>query len=100
MLPLASAIDELRAELLEAVKKGAGKDLQFKLEPIELELKVVVTKKGEGNAGVKFWVVELGAKGAYENAMTHTLKLKLEPVGKGQSEFLISDVGVERPAGG
>ena len=56
MLPLASAIEELRAELLDALKQGAGKDLQFKLEPIELELKVVVTKKGEGNAGVRFWV--------------------------------------------
>jgi hypothetical protein len=91
-IPLAKAIEDLRAELLAALKEGAGKELQFRLKPIELELKIAVTKQVGGNAEVKFWVVDLGGKGSYDNASTHTLKLTLEPVGKdGASEFLISD---------
>jgi hypothetical protein len=72
--------------------------LQFRLKPIELELNVAVTQQADGNAGVKFWVIELGAKGEYENATTHTLKLTLEPVGRdGHSEVLISQTGTARP---
>jgi hypothetical protein len=67
--------EDLRAELMEALRQGAGQELQFRLKPIELELKLAVTKQAGANAGVKFWVVELGAKGGYDNATTHTLKL-------------------------
>ncbi|CAN7733411.1 hypothetical protein LJR029_004922 [Caballeronia sp. LjRoot29] len=85
-IPLARVIADLRTELLAALKDGVGRELQFRLQPIELELKLGVTKSVDGNGGVKFWVMELGAKGSYESAATHTLKLVLEPVGpNGQS---------------
>ena len=101
LIPLARVVEDLRGELFEAMQEGAGQPIQFRLKPIELELKVAVTKKGEGKGSVKFWVVELGAQGSYESASTHTLKLILEPVGRdGRSEFLISQPSVERPAGG
>ena len=32
---------------------------------MQLEFHVAVTKTGEGKAGVKFWVVELGGAGSY-----------------------------------
>jgi hypothetical protein len=97
LIPLAKAIEDLRAELLEALRKGANQELQFRLKPIELELKLAVTKQAEANAGVKFWVVQLGGKGGYDAATTHTLKLTLEPVGKdGSSEVLISQTGQPR----
>jgi hypothetical protein len=99
-IPLANAIEDLRAELLAALREGAGKELQFRLKPIELELKLAVTKQVGGNAGVKFWVVDLGSKGSYDNATTHALKLTLEPVGSdGSSEVVISQTGVARPGG-
>jgi hypothetical protein len=44
-IPLAKAIEDLRAELLAALREGAGKEMQFRLKPIELELKVAVTKQ-------------------------------------------------------
>jgi hypothetical protein len=90
-VPLAKAIEDLRAELLDALAAGQGKDLRFKLKPIELELNLAVTWKGEANAGVKFWVLELGAKGSAERAESHKLKLTLEPVDKNGNEFFVSD---------
>ena len=97
-IPLARAIEDLRSELLTAVASGKDQPLQFRLKPIELELKLAVTQEGGTNAGVKFWVLDIGAKGTIANATTHTLKLVLEPVGKdGKSEFLISEIGVPEP---
>jgi hypothetical protein len=97
-IPLAQAINDLRAELLVALATGKNEPLQFRLKPVELELKVTVTREGGANAGVKFWIVDLGAKGTVGDATTHTLKLVLEPVGKdGKSEFLVSETGVPEP---
>jgi len=97
-IPLARAIEDLRSELLLAVASGKGQPLQFRLKPVELELKLAVTREAGANAGVKFWVLDIGAKGTIGDAITHTLKLVLEPVGKdGRSEFLISDTGIPEP---
>jgi hypothetical protein len=96
-VPLANAIADLRAELLKALQEGAGKDLQFRLKPIELELKLAITAGGEANAGIKFWVVEIGGKGTYDNAATHTLKLTLEPVGPDGGDVKISSAGIPNP---
>ena len=97
-IPLARAIEDLRSELLLAVASGMNQPLQFRLKPIELELKLAVTQEVGENAGVKFWVLDIGAKGKIGDATTHTLKLVLEPVGKdGKSEFLVSETGVPEP---
>lgn len=97
-IPLVRAIEELRSELLAAVASGKNQPLQFRLKPIELELKLAVTGEGGANAGVKFWVLDIGAKGTATKETTHTLKLVLEPVGKdGKSEFLVSETGVPEP---
>lgn len=97
-IPLARAIEDLRSELLLAVESGKGQALQFRLKPVELELKLAVTREAGANAGVKFWVLDIGAKGTIGDAATHTLKLVLEPVGKdGKSEFLVSQAGVAEP---
>jgi hypothetical protein len=90
-VPLAKAIEDLRAELLDALTAGQGKDLRFKLKPIDLELNVAMTWRGDANVGVKFWVLELGAKGGAERAASHKLKPTLEPVDKNGNEFFVSD---------
>lgn len=97
IIPLASVIENLRAELMTALQKGAGQDLQFRLQPIELELKVGVTAKGGGDGKVSFWVIELGASGEYERATTHTLKVVLEVVGPTGESPLISAVVEDDP---
>jgi hypothetical protein len=96
-IPLAKAIEDLRSELLSAVSEGKGKELRFKLKPVELELSVEISWSGDVNAGVKFWIVELGAKGSTERAGVHRLKLVLEPVDARGSEFLVRDTNEKLP---
>ncbi len=91
-LPLARVIEGLRRELLKAVLLGANQPLRFRLKPVEVELQVVVTNTGEGEAGIRFWVVNLGAKASTANQVTHSLKLTLDPVYRGgDEEILVSD---------
>lgn len=96
-IPLAKAIQDLRSELLQAVAEGGGKELRFKLEPIELELNLGMTYNGGANANVKFWVLEIGAKVDAESTTTHKLKLKLNPVDKNGNQFLVRDTVDKMP---
>jgi hypothetical protein len=80
-IPLAEAIRALRRELLVAVREGADKELQFGLGPIELELQLEISREAGGEAGIKFWVVSVGAKGTRTSATTHTVKITLAPLG-------------------
>jgi hypothetical protein len=97
-IPLSKAIEDLRSELLTAMSQGVGRELRFRLQPIDLELELGMTWNGEANAEVKFWVIGMGAKATYEKSTTHRLKLTLEPVGPdGKSEPLITDPSARRP---
>jgi hypothetical protein len=49
----------------EILRRGAAAGFQFPAAGVQLEFHVGVTKAGEGKAGVKFYVVELGASGGY-----------------------------------
>jgi len=44
-IPLARAIEDLRSEMLAAVASGKDQPLQFRLKPIELELKLAITRE-------------------------------------------------------
>jgi hypothetical protein len=89
-VPLASAIEALRSELLQAVRGGEDQEVRFALGPIELEFEVEVTREAGGEAGVKFWVIGLGAKGSRTSGTTHTVRISLSPV-------LAADVGTDQP---
>jgi hypothetical protein len=79
-IALSSAIRALRRELVEAVKEGKDQDVRFALGPIELELQVEVASTGGGEAGIKFWVMSLGAKGERTSGRTQTVRISLTPV--------------------
>jgi hypothetical protein len=89
-VPLASAIEALRRELVAAVQEGRDQDVRFALGPIELEFQVEVAREAGGEAGVKFWVVSLGGKGSRTSGTTHTVRLSLNPV-------LAAEVGRDVP---
>lgn len=80
---LASAIRALRSELQEAVRAGDGEELRFVLGPIELELQVEASSDVGGDAGIKFWLVSLGAKAGRSSQTSHTMRLSLTPVRTG-----------------
>ena len=79
----------LRKELSAARGQAKGADIAFTVGPIELDLEIGVTKEGEADAGIRFWVISLGAKGSYEKAQIQHLKLTLTPhhPGGGTSRF-------------
>lgn len=77
---LSSAIEALRTDLATAWWDGQDKRVRFKVEPVELTVQAGVTKKGTGQAGVKWHILTLGGERSRENAVTQTLKLKLAPV--------------------
>ena len=62
---LVETIDALRSELAAAVKKAQGQEIQFPVGSVQLEFHVGVTKDVDAKAGVKFWVIELGAESGY-----------------------------------
>lgn len=77
---LADAIEALRAELTQAMNAAPEIGVRFKPSSIELTVEVALTKKGEGSAGIKWWLIEMGGKASRESIKTQTLKLTLQPV--------------------
>jgi hypothetical protein len=76
-IELADLLASLRSEINRARLDAVGQDVRFRIDSIDLELQVAVEKSAEANAGVRFWVVSLGAKGGAKSAQTHTVKLSL-----------------------
>lgn len=76
---MAETIAALRAELIEAMNQSAGAEVQFPVGQVQLEFQVGVTRQGDGSAGVKFWVLEFGAKGSYASEQVQRVTVTLEP---------------------
>jgi hypothetical protein len=76
-LEFAETVEALRAELARAAAAGANAGFQFPVTGVQLEFHVGVTKAGEGKAGVKFWVVELGGAAAYAREEIQTVSVTL-----------------------
>ena len=81
---LAEMLVELRRELLDAQRQAAEQKLQFKVEDIEVELKVGTTRKGTGKGSVKFWVAEVGGEASKEMQSLQTIRLKMKPLIDGE----------------
>jgi len=103
-IPLSELITELRSELAEAQKQGAGKEPRFKVEEIEIELKVGITKEVVAGGKVRFWVYEAGVKGEVSEQDLQRVLLKIKPAGaKGADgeraeSFEVSGKGAKRRA--
>ena len=87
---LADALDALRGELTEAIRRGQAQRMQFQLDPVELTIQVAITKDASGKIG---WTV-LGLGGSYQAASTQTLKLELTPLWKKTDGTLVKDFTV------
>ena len=90
-IPLKLLVEELRREVMEAAEAGAGKDLAFEVQELDLELQVVAQQSGEGNVGVKFWVLEAGVKEAETHGTTQIVRFKLKPQRSDGGKTLVSD---------
>jgi Trypsin-co-occurring domain 2 len=76
-LGLAETVEALRAELARAAEAGSRSEFQFPVAGVQLEFHVGVTKTGQGVAGVRFWVVELGGSGSYAREEIQTVTVTL-----------------------
>jgi hypothetical protein len=91
---LADAIATVRAELEQAIAAGKSSALAFRAGPVEMEFQVSFSRTGTGEAGIKAWVVTVGAKGEATSAATHRLKSTMTPVPRDDNtDALIDDVG-------
>jgi len=97
-LGLAETVEALRAELAQAAAAGAKADFQFPVSGVQLEFHVGVTKTGEGKAGVRFWVVELGGSGSYAREEIQTVTVTLgSPVDRSGQTIKIYRGSTEKP---
>jgi len=76
---LPEVLAQLREQLKEAQLAAEGKDLEFRVQDIEVELQVATTLEGDGKIGFKVWLIEGEGGGRVSRANTHTLRLRLEP---------------------
>ncbi len=92
-LLLADALESLRDQLKEAVKRASGEDLSFSCETVEVQLQVVVTNTRKGEAKAGLWsVVTLGGGVDHMTSATHVIKLVLKPeVGNAGGKIKLSD---------
>jgi Trypsin-co-occurring domain 2 len=97
-VPLADAIEELRRQLTRAMLAGAESPMRFTVSELKLELEVAVTKSGEGHGGIKFWLVDFGAKADFSNATTHRVTLQLNPVDTEGKPVKLGDSVEVKPA--
>lgn len=93
---LGDAIEGLRSALREAIDRGEGRGMHFRLAPVELTLQAVLTKEGTGKVGWK--ILEVG--GSVQSATTQTLKLTLDPVWSTTEGVVVEDPLIAATLGG
>lgn len=88
---LVEVIKKLREDVTLAIRGGEGHAIRFNVNSIDVELQTVIKK--EGNGGVKFEVLGIGANvgGKAEKATTHKIKLSLTPVDENAKNIKLSD---------
>lgn len=82
-LELAAVIKALREELQSAQIAGEGQNIRFQTNSIEVEFQTVMDYEvgAESGGKIKFWVLDIDAKGTgkYKRSQTHKIKLSLTP---------------------
>ena len=78
---LADAIAALRDDMAKASAASAGQDIQFPIESMTVELKVVATVRADGRAGfsVPIVKVELGGSGGWQRESMQTVTVVFAP---------------------
>jgi hypothetical protein len=97
---LAEAIRRVRTELADARSEGEGADLRFRLGEVQLQFEVQLTREGAGEAGIKLWVVSVGAKGRVTSGQTHTVTVSMVPqarVGADWQDVMVGEEVAARP---
>ncbi len=77
-VPLATAIQQLRDELREAILEGRDKNIVFTPGAIDLELGITFTAEAKVGGGLKLLAfLDLSAEGSASRESQHKIKLSL-----------------------
>ena len=79
-IELKDSISALRKELIESMMASQGESLRFEVGEVTMEFHVEVERSTEAKGGIKFWVAELGAGGAYKDKAIHKVTIPLKPI--------------------
>lgn len=101
-LELNNVIRQLRKELQSAMDETEVAPIRFRLESVDLELKVAAeaVAGGEGgcaDGGLKFHVLGLGGGEKPEDERVHTVKVRLIPEGSEGGTLAVSRVTGTHP---
>lgn len=97
-IPLAETLQTLRRELQVAQLQSAGEGILFKMDKVELELKVAIARRTKGQGGIEFFVVKAGGEVEKSGETTHTVKLTLTPVSDSGEPVNVSARSVDKPS--
>ena len=90
---LAEAIEAIRAELAEAMEKGAGSPVRFQAKQVTLAFHVGVTRNDGEGGRLNLWIVELSKEVGYATETIQQLSITLLPVdAEGQQVLLSGDL--------
>jgi hypothetical protein len=85
-ISLSTMIQTLREELETAQEQSKNSRFKFRVDSVELELAIEVSKGKSGTGGIQFWVLEAGAEVKKENSHAHKFTLVLKPGSSGPIE--------------
>lgn len=94
---LATAIEAVREQLIAAQAESDSKGLSFTVGKVVVELAGELRTTGGTGVGVKFWVVNIDAKGERSSAATHKVSVELIPVGPGGTSWSVHDADTAGP---
>jgi hypothetical protein len=88
---LADAIANVRQELERATAEGHGSEIGFEPGPLELEFEVGFETTKAGGAGVRVYVLTLGARAEAGKSGSHRLKLTFTPTRRAAAPASVAD---------
>ena len=97
-IDLAETIEALRAELRKAVLAGDDAEIQFPVTGVQVEFQVGVKKNADGKAGIKFWLVELGAGSGYAHESVQKVTVNFgAPVDRSGTPIKVARQAQQKP---
>jgi hypothetical protein len=94
---LTDFIEGIREELQQAQRQSTGREPLFRIGPVELEFEIYATREKQGNAGLKFWVAQVGGDAKVAHSRTQRVKLTLSPMSSSGDPFDVHDELTQRP---
>jgi Trypsin-co-occurring domain 2 len=76
---IAEALKQLRKQLEDAQREGAGQQPQFITKSVEVELGVVFKSEVDNAVGLKAWFLDISGNSKRGDETVHKIKLVLEP---------------------